>query len=937
MSSVNISETLSTLRFGTKAKKLRNKPRVNAERSTAEYKKLLKASDIRVGELLAMVQELQNEILGLKKKLKNIHVAGSARNVINIAKQLHQQQQQGGDIDDTEGLDSDDSDDEGISWIPQNDEDLRVENEEIEGLKEKVSSLEVLLQSYKSRSEAENRKLLREESVRREEERRRASRLAEKESLSQYTKGWQVGQRAAADAYDEEALLQREEDEKRLKVTVERERVEQYAKGLEFGKKSVTEAYEKDALGKAEDEKRSKDLAKEEALQQYKKGWEVGQRAAADIYEKEALEKAEDERRLKILADKESLNQYTRGWQVGQRAAAEAYGVEEDGGGEEGDGQKQEGERMLDQDGEADLTEDDSTGNTAASATIVATDVVESRVAEVVAENDDEESFCQVCGLSESETAAHENCDGGKKNLLGPLLICDGNCSTFYHTSCAGLGTSPPSGEWYCPECADVPLDDPLPSPMRKEQHDSFDEAAAASVAELSAVRGRFVALRKQRDRLIARWKGERETQRRVEKTKRMLRRKREEEIVRLREVVLVLQEEVNMSADDREWLKQVMESTVAFSPSRLKRHRKETRGRSTVGWGCNDRDKGIREIDAESEGTLTLQITPRKDSGSSFEDEAEEEEEGKIAAERSLGQATSTSPAGEQAGAGHTTILEAMDKELSSTQKQFEAAKQQIMKQQRQLAKYKQLIQEQQLKLTDLEEVNSELASVGKASSVLASSPFGPLGGCTFGLSSAPSSPTQDNGLSEAAARSVPAIGEDNNHCIDSTSGTAFKTMKNWWAGDSESCEDKKEDEEMATTTEGMTAAAAAAASKENSCTSKDGRGEEEGGGDDRGGGGGSGGGDTWRKRSSTIGGGARMEGVVKEKAQARSAPFRNRLIGLLTSIEKEAKDYNSLKQRIKDENLARRASGSARERMGLPPRASSHQEDGQNVASIL
>jgi len=39
------------------------------------------------------------------------------------------------------------------------------------------------------------------------------------------------------------------------------------------------------------------------------------------------------------------------------------------------------------------------------------------------------------------------------------------------------------------------------------------------------------------------------------------------QEIVRLREVILVLQEEVNMSEADRAWLKQVMNATVAFSP----------------------------------------------------------------------------------------------------------------------------------------------------------------------------------------------------------------------------------------------------------------------------------------------------------------------------------------------------------------------------------
>ena len=41
------------------------------------------------------------------------------------------------------------------------------------------------------------------------------------------------------------------------------------------------------------------------------------------------------------------------------------------------------------------------------------------------------------------------------------------------------------------------------------------------------------MALRKQRDRLLSRWKSERETQRRVEQTKRRLRKKREEEICR--------------------------------------------------------------------------------------------------------------------------------------------------------------------------------------------------------------------------------------------------------------------------------------------------------------------------------------------------------------------------------------------------------------------
>ena len=125
MSSVNISETLSTLRFGTRAKRLRNKPRVNAERTVAEYKKLLKASDLKVGELLAMIQELQAEISSLKMRMSNMHVAGSARNVI---KQSHESRE-------AEEYEESDEDEEGLTWIPGNDDDLKVqsaEQEEIE-------------------------------------------------------------------------------------------------------------------------------------------------------------------------------------------------------------------------------------------------------------------------------------------------------------------------------------------------------------------------------------------------------------------------------------------------------------------------------------------------------------------------------------------------------------------------------------------------------------------------------------------------------------------------------------------------------------------------------------------------------------------------------------------------------------------------------------
>jgi len=42
---------------------------------------------------------------------------------------------------------------------------------------------------------------------------------------------------------------------------------------------------------------------------------------------------------------------------------------------------------------------------------------------------------------------------------------------------------------------------------------------------------------------------------------------------VRLREVILVLQEEVDLSEGDRSWLMSVMDSTVAFSPTRIQKH----------------------------------------------------------------------------------------------------------------------------------------------------------------------------------------------------------------------------------------------------------------------------------------------------------------------------------------------------------------------------
>ncbi len=674
VSSINVSETLSTLRFGTRASRLRNKPRVNAERTVGEYKKLLKASDLKISELLAMIQELQTEITKLKETLSAMHVAGPGIHAIKRHQQVSEES---------------DSDDEGIGWLPPSDDDLKVENEEIENLRAQVKELEDQIAAHKL-------------------------------------------------------------------VASEKEKEDEIAR----------------------------------------------------------KNREEDEEKVNMLAKQEMLSQYTRGWQVGQRAAAEAYRGELD---EISQNQREEEEAMK-------VVDDGATGVPLKQAARGAQEPGD-RVEEG---GEEQESYCQVCGLSESETAAHENADEENPTALGPLFTCDGNCNTFIHVSCAGL-SGLPTGEWYCSDCADVPIDDPLPSPMRKEQHDSYDEAAAASLAELTAVRGRFVALRKQRDRLLARWRGERETQRRVEGAKRALRRKREEEIVRLREVVLVLQEEVDMSDEDRSWLKQVMDSTVAFSPSRLKRHQ---RGRMRGATKKQEEELPQLKLDAEDEEDAKLRekVELVKREQIILEEKMKEQE--KVAKEKD-------------------DKVVRVGGELQDVARQFEGAKQQIFQQQRQIQKYMKIIQEQQKKLSGLKEEVVELKSVEKAAGVLEGSPFGELGS-----GSAPNSP-------------------------EKSSDGAFGRMKGWWAGEELSAgEDKKIDEED--------------------------------------------------KRNGT-----KTEGVVKENAEKMTAPFRNRLIGLLSSIEKEAKEYDNLKERISAENHTRRSSleerrGSvsklrreAREGRGLPPRS--------------
>lgn len=62
MSLYNVDETISTLRFGARAKCIKNKPQANQERSPEEYKRLLQAAEKKEKQLLRYVRALEAEI-----------------------------------------------------------------------------------------------------------------------------------------------------------------------------------------------------------------------------------------------------------------------------------------------------------------------------------------------------------------------------------------------------------------------------------------------------------------------------------------------------------------------------------------------------------------------------------------------------------------------------------------------------------------------------------------------------------------------------------------------------------------------------------------------------------------------------------------------------------------------------------------------------------
>jgi kinesin family protein 5 len=82
MSSYNDKETLSTLRFGYRAKSIKNKPMVNNERSAKELQQKLKEADEKIKNFETIISELHLQLdLGSKKSLKNNYINSTNNNI----------------------------------------------------------------------------------------------------------------------------------------------------------------------------------------------------------------------------------------------------------------------------------------------------------------------------------------------------------------------------------------------------------------------------------------------------------------------------------------------------------------------------------------------------------------------------------------------------------------------------------------------------------------------------------------------------------------------------------------------------------------------------------------------------------------------------------------------------------------------------------------
>jgi len=109
----NVEETVSTLRFGVNCKKVKNKPKVNQERSIAEYKILLSNAKNREEELMTQIKMLECKVEALSNALRD--KGGSVEDAMAEAedefRRLNEYEEEDtkDESDDYGGRDSDDS------------------------------------------------------------------------------------------------------------------------------------------------------------------------------------------------------------------------------------------------------------------------------------------------------------------------------------------------------------------------------------------------------------------------------------------------------------------------------------------------------------------------------------------------------------------------------------------------------------------------------------------------------------------------------------------------------------------------------------------------------------------------------------------------------------------------------------------------------------
>ncbi|KAF1328333.1 Kinesin-related protein 3, partial [Globisporangium splendens] len=91
-SSYNSEETISTLRFGTRAKNIKNKPKVNEEKTVAEYKVLVTEKDKQIAALEAQLQQFVATAEGAAPTAPSVEDAEKIQKLLDKIEQLEDEQ-----------------------------------------------------------------------------------------------------------------------------------------------------------------------------------------------------------------------------------------------------------------------------------------------------------------------------------------------------------------------------------------------------------------------------------------------------------------------------------------------------------------------------------------------------------------------------------------------------------------------------------------------------------------------------------------------------------------------------------------------------------------------------------------------------------------------------------------------------------------------------